>query len=249
MPDEKEEVVSTRSNRIFAVVVAVTVAATLLAVWMYRDNLLQNGPDCSLLNFYVHGLVNLLMQISLFSIFVCIFFFTVVHIVETRAVYLNIRRVTGNILDEMESVTGQPLDLRRILRSTDAMASLPSMRAQDHDIKARNAALRRRAFRLFGAILGGGLALSALLCGGMYAYARRQKGGGGAVRAGCDYPHMGHILRHNAVLLLFVFVTEMFFLYGVTIHFDSVDDNFVKGEILQKLIDTAADLARRRRPA
>ena len=25
---------------------------------------------------------------------------------------------------------------------------------------------------------------------------------GGAIRAGCDYPHMGHILRHNAVLIM-----------------------------------------------
>ena len=236
MTQEKEEAVSTQRNRVMTVAVAVAVAVALFAVWLYRNSMSQTGPECSVLNFYVHGVINLVMHVSLFSLFVCIFFFTVVHVVEQRTVYLNIQRVINEIMNEMETISDKKIDLSGMVASMTAMATTPMMKEEDEKVRAHNAALRHKAFRLFGGVLAAGLAFSALLWGAMYAYARGKKGAGN-IKAGCDYPHMGHILKHNAVILLFVFLTEVFFLYGVTLHFNSLDDNYVKRLFLGKLLD------------
>ena len=236
---QEKEMVSTQHNRVMAVAVAVAVAVALFAVWLYRNSLSQTAPGCSVLNFYVHGVINLVMHVALFSLFVCIFFFTVVHEVEQRTVYLNIQRVMNEIMDEVETLSNQPVDLSGFATSITAMAATPEMKEADDNVKAGNAALRDKAFRLFGTILAAGLAFSGLLWGVMYAYARGKKGSN--IKAGCDYPHMGHILKHNAVILLFVLLTELFFLYGVTLHFNSLDDNFVKHLFIQKLLDHIPD--------
>ena len=242
MTQEKEEaMVSTRQNRTLAVAVAVAVGVALFAVWLYRNSKSQTGPNCNVLNFYVHGVINLVMHVSLFSLFVCIFFFTVVHEVEQRTVYLNIQRVMNEIMDEVETISDKPVDLSGFVTSITAMASTPKMKEEDEKVREHNTALRDKAFRLFGGILAAGLAFSALLWGAMYAYALGKKRTGGHIKAGCDYPHMGHILKHNAVILLFVLLTELFFLYGVTMHFNSLDDNYVKHLFLAKLLNHIPD--------
>ena len=57
------------------------------------------------------------------------------------------------------------------------------------------------------------------------------------LQKGCDYVDMGSIIQHNVVILFFVLFTEMFFLYGVTLHYDSLDSNTVRGIILTKILE------------
>ena len=232
---EGEVLVSTTVNRTMTVAVALAVAVALFAAWLYRNSILQVGLQCSILNFYVHGTINLVLHVALFSLFVCIFFFTVVHMVEKRTVYLNLKRVMNEILDQIETLTDKPLNLSAFVGSIQAMSNTKEMNEADDDVKRKNRALQQKAFHMFGGILGLGLIVSFLLWGCMYAYARKKKGA--QARAGCDYPHMGHILKHNVVILFFVFITELFFLYGVTMHYNSLDDNYVKYLVVQKLLN------------
>ena len=207
-PEEKGDVgvVSTQLARTLAIAVSLVVVITLVGVWLYRNSVAQ-VKECSLLNFYASGVINLILHVSLFSLFVCVFFFTIVHVVEKRTVFTNIRRVVYDLIDEIYAGYGKPVHTTAIISSINAMTQTPQMQREDADVKASNAALWRKAIKIFGGILVLGVLFSALVCGGMYAYARRKDP---APQAGCDYPHIGNILKHNAIVLFFVLITEVF---------------------------------------
>ena len=237
MAKEKEEE-STQFTQTMTIAVAVVIAVTLFGVWLYRNSMSQVARHCSVLNFYVHGVINLLLHVALFSLFVCVFFFTVVHVVEKRTVYLNIRRVLYELLMEVETAQNNSINTAGMLTTVLNMSQTPQIKQQDEEVQRKNNQLRAKAFRVFGTILVAGAAVSALLWGGMYAYARHRFRAGGLAeppRAGCHYPHMGHILRHNAVILFFVLITEVFFLYGMTMHYNSLSDSYVKDQFINAL--------------
>jgi hypothetical protein len=201
------------------------------------------GGPCFNLNTWVEGTINLIMHVSTFALFVCLFFFTVVHSVEKLTIYDNLQKAVTSILDDLEVAVGQPLDV-----SLDVQLS-PALKQSDNETRQKISHLTSKAFSVFGMLMVVGLLVSGLLFVAMKAYAKKRYLCGTKtsccelevtqLKPGVHYPDLKQIMHHNLVVLAFVFVTECFFLFGVTLHYRSLDPNAIR----QQFVGTVMELA------
>ena len=235
--DEPEEKVERYQGLIIgSTVLAVLLLAVLLTFHTQIRSYLTRGSECFSLNTWVEGSINLILHVSIFALFVCVFFFTVVHSVEKLTIYRNLKSAVESILSDTEAAVGSPIY---------AVIDVDETPEQDAEIEQRARNLRIKAFRTFGLLLSLGVALSALLYGGMYAFAKKRylcstrQCCTTELKPGLHYPDIRRILYHNLVVLGFVFVTECFFLFGITLHYRSLDPNAIRRQFILSLMDKA----------
>lgn len=231
-------------------ILSVTALVILIgAVWVtfhsqiktYLATQLQGG-ECYNLNTWATSAINLIMHVSIFAAFVCVFFFTIVHSVEKLTIYRNLKGAITSILDDMEAVTGKPLNLSFEIPVSQELED------GDADAKRKIQHLTKKAITVFGALMGIGILVSMGIYFAMRLYAKTyyldqpcQLTGNKltALQAGEHFPDLRAIGHHNLVILGFVFVTEMFFLFGITLHYRSLDPNSIKHAFIQKLMALA----------
>lgn len=180
---------------------------------------------CMTVNHVAETIISLILHVSSFSLFVCIFFFTLVHLVEKLTVYENVRRVVHSLVEDITIFSGKEPQLD---------FDVPSSGEADLDqaTHEHNSRLMKKALLIFGGVMAGGIVLSALLYSGVRWWTLRSCS---VHISGVTIPDLAKLLRHTLVVLAFVFLTEVFFLFGITMHYRSLDDNAVKRAFIDSL--------------
>ena len=180
---------------------------------------------CMTVNHVAETIISLILHVSSFSLFVCIFFFTLVHLVEKLTVYENVRRVVHSLVEDITAFSGKKPEL--------TFGVPPSGEDElDRATHEHNSRLMKKALIIFGGVMAGGIVLSALLYSGVRAWALRRCS---VHIPGVTIPDLAKLMRHTLVVLAFVFLTEVFFLFGITMHYRSLDDNAVKRAFVDSL--------------
>lgn len=210
-------------------------------IWRYIKKQ-GSGGSCFNMNTWVEGTINLILHVAIFALFVCLFFFTVVHSVEKLTIYDNLKQAVSSIMNDIEITLDKPLDL-----SFEVQLS-PALKKSDQETEAIISHLTGKAFHVFGMLMAVGLLISGVLYFAMKAYAKKRYVGrecNGAMlttqglKPGIHYPNLKHIMHHNLVVLGFVFITECFFLFGITLHYRSLDPNAIRKQFIGTLMDLA----------
>jgi hypothetical protein len=212
-------------------------------IWAYIKKQSEGG-SCFNMNTWVEGTINLIMHVAIFALFVCLFFFTVVHSVEKLTIYDNLKQAVSSIMNDIEVTLDKPLDL-----SFDVQLS-PALQKSDQETETIISSLTSKAFHVFGMLMAVGLLISGVLYFAMKAYAKKRYVGRKCkgttavltregLKAGVHYPNLKHIMHHNLVVLGFVFITECFFLFGITLHYRSLDPNAIRKQFIGTLMDLA----------
>ena len=173
--DEKRgsiHLINTSHNLLLAVPVVVVCLAAV--IWIYRDGTMQlrtrtkgpfKGKTCSLFTYCVHGVINLFLHVGIFSLFVCVFFFSVVHLVEKMTVQNNIKRVIQDLIQQLEislNMNINPL-LVDVIPSLRKAAYTPQMCQEDREITQYNNQLKSFALHFFTSAFLILIGISALL--------------------------------------------------------------------------------------
>ena len=247
--DEEEE----ESGGNQGVIIGITVVVVLLlaVVLTFHTQIVAyiktqlKGGECYTLNTWVEGGINLILHVGIFSMFVCIFFFTVVHSVEKLTIYRNLRLTVDRLVQDLEASMQTPIDVDFHVEE-DA-----ETKRQDQESERKIKQLTRKGLTLFGTLLLLSIVTSAALYFGMYAYAKWKylpcaarevpccRAAGKALQPGVHYPDIRAIFRHNLVVLGFVFVTECFFLFAITLNYRSLDPNAVRKVVIEGIMESA----------
>lgn len=208
-------------------------------IWAYLKKQGQGGA-CFNMNTWVEGTINLVMHVAIFALFVCLFFFTVVHSVEKLTIYDNLKQAVSSIMNDIEVTLDKPLDL-----SFEVQLS-PALQKSDEETEVTISKLTNKAFTVFGMLMVVGVLFSGVLYFAMKAYAKNRYLGKECngmpvtvLKPGIHYPNLKHIMHHNLVVLGFVFVTECFFLFGITLNYRSLDPNAIRKQFLGTLMNLA----------
>ena len=168
--DEEEE----ESGGNQGVIIGITVVVVLLlaVVLTFHTQIVAyiktqlKGGECYTLNTWVEGGINLILHVGIFSMFVCIFFFTVVHSVEKLTIYRNLKLTVDGLVQDLEASMQTPIDVDFHVEE-DA-----ETKRQDQESERKIKQLTRKGLTLFGTLLLLSIVTSAALYFGMYAYAK-----------------------------------------------------------------------------
>jgi hypothetical protein len=154
---------------------------------------------------------NIVMNVTMISTFIGIFFFTYGKIIEENVVKGQSELVANYLAKDLstfiDNATAQKLT---------SQLSPPDMTNADKQVELKNAELQSSAFNILILVAVGGLLFTIIL-------------------AKYYTLNLQSILKTNFVILLFVGLTEYIFLTYIGQNFISLDPNFVRLKILQAL--------------
>ena len=156
---------------------------------------------------------NIILHVILIATLITIFFFTYATTVEEEIVK---DQVDFIIEDLTEGTKLFPAEMTGLLKASVDGIELPDMKSVDEEVEKKNKKLMNHVLILVGAILISGLSL---------VYFMSQK---------YDFSFLD-LLKHNAIVLLFVGLTEFCFLRYLAKNFRSGDPNHVKKTVLVTL--------------
>lgn len=154
---------------------------------------------------------NIVMNVTLITTFIGIFFFTYGKIIEQNVVQTQSEQIADYLAKDISTFID-----KNTAKKIAAQLTLPDMTKEDKHVEEQNKKLQDYAFNIL--IL---VAISGLLFTIIYA----------------KYYHLNiiTILKTNLTILFFVALTEYIFLTYIGQNFISLDPNFVRTKILQSL--------------
>ena len=158
-----------------------------------------------------HILINVVMNVGLFTTFIGIFFFTYVVNVEEDTVKTQISIIITEFMNSIKPFLSQDLT-NKILNNIKE----PDLSAEDDNIKKQNLNLKNNAIFQILIILIIAMVLGYILCQ-YYGY------------------NFYYILGNNLIILLLIGLTEFTFLYMVPTKHITGDPNYVMYKLLTKL--------------
>ena len=156
---------------------------------------------------------NIILHVILIATLITIFFFTYATTVEEEIVK---DQVDFIIEDLTEGTKLFPTEMTGLLKASVDGIELPDMKSVDEEVEKKNKKLMNHVLILVGSILISGLSL-------VYFMAQKY-----------DFSFLS-LLKHNAIVLVFVGLTEFFFLRYLAKNFRSGDPNHVKKTVLVTL--------------
>lgn len=153
------------------------------------------------------GITNLILGVGIFSVFVCIFYFTYASVVEKNIVIKEIDYLVDDMTENFTNI-GIKLPLKPL--------KAPDMSDADKSVQDTNNKLIKQATQAIGILAGVCVFISILL---YYFYRFNIK----------------DILIGNFILLLFIALTEFYYSTFIAANYDSVDKNVIKLHILENL--------------
>ena len=163
--------------------------------------------------FSPQGISNILIGLVLFTVFVSVFYFTYAAAVEGQVVTKQVNILVDSLVGDIGSfgVTIPPL-------------VAPDMSAEDLQVKQNNDALLAQATTTVGIFVG----VVALVVVGLWAFQKYYIGGEFDVLS---------IGLSNLVLIVFVGLTEYFYLTFISGNYQSMNPNAVKANILKNIVN------------
>jgi|UniRef100_A0A6C0CYV6 multisubunit Na+/H+ antiporter MnhG subunit len=160
----------------------------------------------------MNGIANILIGLTLFSIFLCIFYFTYASKVENDILGIQIKNLVDSLTENIEAT---PIDRNALLAILDNV-KVNDLSAADAQVKASNDTLIHKAVVALAIF---GIVSIAIIAGLWYVYRFDLK----------------TLLAVNLLLLLFIALTEIFFLNVIAKAYRSLDPNAVKKNIVDKI--------------
>jgi hypothetical protein len=154
---------------------------------------------------------NIVMNVTMISTFIGIFFFTYGKTIEENVVKGQSELVADYIAKDLSTFIDKPT-----AQKLASQLSPPDMTNADKQVELKNTELQRSAFNILILVAIGGLLFTIIL-------------------AKYYTLNLQSILETNFVILLFVGLTEYIFLTYIGQNFISLDPNFVRLKILQTL--------------
>jgi len=164
--------------------------------------------------FSIRGFANIIIALTIFSLFLSIFYFTYASKVENQIVDIQIKNLVDNLTENMKDIlsSDQRAYLLNVLKTTNP----PDMKVEDDKIEKSNKQLIKQAAIVFGIFL----ALTTIVVTILY------------FMYNID---VKNILITNMIILLFVALTEVFFLNMIAKSYRSLDPNIVKKNLINQL--------------
>lgn len=171
------------------------------------------GKELTTPNFFSkHTIVNIVVGITLFSIFLSVFYFTYTKTVEEEILNIQIKNLVNNLSSGIKKLNLNQDDIKKVINSIE----LPDLSKADQEVEEHNNELKTKAAFIFGII---GLVCIIILFVFSYFYKVDIK----------------NILLINLMLLVFVGVTEWFFLNYIAKSYMSLDINMVKKLLVEEI--------------
>lgn len=157
----------------------------------------------------------IVLGVVLIATFISVFFFTYVSKVEADIVKSQMTNIVDDLTDGSRLVLS-PSQINTVGDLVQNDLTVPDMSAEDAKVAMNNNALKKKAMKVFGIIIGVGLLVL------MYLW----------------YTHklnMGEIIKYSLIILVVVAVTEYTFVTQITKNYQIVDPNFVRYLIANNL--------------
>lgn len=168
-------------------------------------------------------LANILLHVVLLSSFVAIFFFVYGAKVEKQIVKTQTNNIVDSFTADIKNFVA-PDVLRTIQPYVNQYLQVPDMTAEDQAAAAKNQALMKKTATILGIVSG----ICIVLILGAYLWAKKANGGAQAFS-------MLHLLKDNFWSLLFVGITEFFFITVIAQNYRSADPAVIKLQIIDTL--------------
>jgi hypothetical protein len=167
--------------------------------------------------FSINFIINAMISVTLFAIFLTIFYFTYAAKIEGDIVDIQMKNLVNDFGYSFD-IIGEN-DKKKISEYLNNI-KLPDTTKIDEDIEKSNRDVIRKAMIFLGVFSG------VLILGSVILYVINK----GKI-------DIKYIIRNNLILITFVALTEIFFLNAVAKRYKSLDANDVKLKIIEKLQD------------
>lgn len=171
---------------------------------------------------------NLLLSVSLFAIFVAIFFFTVGSTLEGIAVKRNTDRVVQELLEPAVSVLDE--NEKKSANEQIKYLQAPDMDSEDESVRSKNREIVRNSFLVLGPLLAFGIIVVFGVWKGMRSAKARNPNS-------AEPFELKTMWIQNGILLAFVALTELLFLGMIGINYRSVKTKDIRLSVINALTD------------
>jgi len=158
------------------------------------------------------GICNILVALTIFSIFLSIFYFTYASNIENQILNIQIKNLIDNLTSNIKDFNIDTNYLLNLIKN----AKLPDLSKEDQDVTNSNSELIKKSLLMFGLFSLVTIIIIIILC---YVYKI----------------DIIYILKINFILLIFVAITEIFFLNIIAKSYRSVDPNLIKKNFINNL--------------
>lgn len=152
-----------------------------------------------------NGVCNLLVSLIIFSVFLIIFYFTYASYIENQILNNQIKILVDNLTYNIKDFNIDTKYLLKIINET----KLPDLSKEDIEVTNTNSQLIKKSLLIFGIFSLISLIIIFIIC---YVYK----------------VNINEILKNNFILLVFVAITEIFFLNIIAKSYRSLDPNIIK---------------------
>jgi len=166
--------------------------------------------------FSIKGISNLLIGVTLFSIFLGIFYFTYASKIENEILKIQIKNLVDSFTNDLNKIHIR--NINAVLYKAINGLKVPDMSEEDKKVNDSNKKLMIKSMKVFGIIA---LFCIVFITSMFFIYKIELKS----------------ILITNCIILVFVGITEMFFLNMVAKRYNSLDTNTIKKTIIENIID------------
>jgi hypothetical protein len=166
--------------------------------------------------FSIKGVSNLLVGVTLFSIFLGIFYFTYASNIENDILKIQIKNLVDSFTNDLNNlnITNINSEIYTVIDNF----KIPDMSAEDKKVKDDNNKLMIKSLKLFGILT---ISCVFFITTMFVIYKIDLK----------------NIIITNCIILVFVAITEIFFLNMVAKRYNSLDVNSIKTTIVENIID------------
>jgi len=166
--------------------------------------------------FSIKGISNLLVGVTIFSIFLGIFYFTYASNIENDILKIQVKKLVDSFTNDLNKLNIRDVN-SKIYNIIDNF-TVPDMSEEDKKVKDNNNALMIKSAKLFGIFAIFSIFFITVM---FFIYKIDLK----------------NILITNCIILIFVAITEIFFLNMVAKRYNSLDTNSIKKTIVENIID------------
>ena len=159
-----------------------------------------------------NGVCNLLVSLTIFSVFLIIFYFTYASYIENQILNNQIKILVDNLTYNIKDFNIDTNYLLKIINET----KLPDLSKEDIEVTNTNSQLIKKSLLIFGIFSLISLIIIFIIC---YVYK----------------VNINEILKNNFILLVFVAITEIFFLNIIAKSYISLDPNIIKKNFINNL--------------
>ena len=159
-----------------------------------------------------NGICNILVSLTIFSAFLSIFYFTYASYIENQILNNQIKILVDNLTYNIKDFNIDTNYLLKIINET----KLPDLSKEDIEVTNTNSQLIKKSLLIFGIFSLISLIIIFIIC---YVYK----------------VNINEILKNNFILLVFVAITEIFFLNIIAKSYISLDPNIIKKNFINNL--------------